>query len=50
MRLIERILPHGTKYDFIRYRLVAFGITAFLIVGSFVSIAVKGFNFGIDFQ
>lgn len=49
MRLIERILPHGTNYDFIRYRLAAFGITAFLIVGSFVSIAVKGFNFGIDF-
>ena len=49
MRLIERILPHGTNYDFIRYRLVAFGITAFLIIGSFVSIAVKGFNFGIDF-
>ncbi|CAA7623540.1 Protein translocase subunit SecF [Candidatus Terasakiella magnetica] len=49
MRLIERLLPHNTKYDFIRYRLVAFGITAFLIIGSFVSIAVKGFNFGIDF-
>ncbi|TAN59057.1 MAG: protein translocase subunit SecF, partial [Magnetospirillum sp.] len=49
MRLIERLLPHGTNYDFIRYRLFAFGITAFLIVGSLVSIAVKGFNFGIDF-
>ncbi|MDO8606111.1 MAG: protein translocase subunit SecF [Phaeospirillum sp.] len=49
MRLIERLLPHGTTYDFIRYRLVAFGITAFLIVGSLVSISVKGFNFGIDF-
>ncbi len=49
MRLIERILPHGTKYDFIRYRLFAFGLTAFLILGSITSVAVKGFNFGIDF-
>jgi preprotein translocase subunit SecF len=49
MRLIERLLPHGTNYDFIRYRLIAFGITAFLIVGSITSIVVKGFNFGIDF-
>jgi len=49
MQLIDRFLPHGTKYDFIRYRLVAFGITAFLIIGSLVSIGVKGFNFGIDF-
>jgi preprotein translocase subunit SecF len=49
MRLIERFLPHGTNYDFIRYRLIAFGITAFLIIGSLTSMAVKGFNFGIDF-
>lgn len=49
MRLIDRILPHGTKYDFIHHRLIAFGITAILIVGSITSIAVKGFNFGIDF-
>lgn len=49
MRLIERLLPHDTNFDFIRYRLIAFGITAFLIVGSITSIVVKGFNFGIDF-
>ncbi|RAU22630.1 protein translocase subunit SecF [Paramagnetospirillum kuznetsovii] len=49
MRLIDRILPHGTNYDFIRHRLIAFGITAILIVGSLTAIAVKGFNFGIDF-
>lgn len=49
MRLIDRILPHGTKYDFIHHRLIAFGFTAFLILGSLTSIAVKGFNFGIDF-
>ncbi|OAN44036.1 preprotein translocase subunit SecF [Paramagnetospirillum marisnigri] len=49
MRLIERLLPHDTRYDFIRYRLIAFGITALLILGSITSIVVKGFNFGIDF-
>ncbi|BAE51317.1 protein translocase subunit SecF [Paramagnetospirillum magneticum] len=49
MQLIDRFLPHGTKYDFIRYRWFAFCITAVLIIGSFASIAIKGFNFGIDF-
>lgn len=49
MQLIDRFLPHGTNFDFIRYRLVAFGITAFLILGSIGAIVVKGFNFGIDF-
>jgi len=49
MQLIDRFLPHGTNFDFIRYRLVAFGITAILILGSITAIAVKGFNFGIDF-
>jgi preprotein translocase subunit SecF len=49
MRLIERILPHGTKYDFVRYRLLAFGLSSILILATIGSIAVKGFNFGIDF-
>lgn len=37
------------NYDFIRLRFIAFGITAVLILGSVASMAVKGFNFGIDF-
>ncbi|CCG40812.1 protein translocase subunit SecF [Magnetospirillum molischianum] len=49
MQLIDRFLPHGTNFDFIRYRLIAFGITAVLILGSITVIVVKGFNFGIDF-
>ncbi|MFD2232418.1 protein translocase subunit SecF [Phaeospirillum tilakii] len=49
MQLIDRFLPHGTKFDFIRYRLIAFGITACLVLGSLTLIVVKGFNFGIDF-
>jgi preprotein translocase SecF subunit len=49
MRFIEKLLPHGTTYDFIRLRFFAFGLTALLILGSFASMAIKGFNFGIDF-
>jgi preprotein translocase subunit SecF len=49
MSVVDRFLPHGTKYDFIRGRFFAFGLTAFLILGSLASIAIKGFNFGIDF-
>jgi preprotein translocase subunit SecF len=46
---IRDLLPHGTKIDFIRARWPAFALTAFIIIGSFVSIAVKQFNYGIDF-
>jgi preprotein translocase subunit SecF len=50
MTLYARLVAKATpKYDFIRLRFVAFAITAALIVGSFAAIAVKGFNFGIDF-
>lgn len=37
------------NYDFIRLRFIAFAVTAILIFGSFASIAIKGFNYGIDF-
>ena len=37
------------NYDFIRLRFIAFTITGVMVLGSMVSIAVKGFNFGIDF-
>jgi len=45
-RLIGKTNP---KYDFIRLRFIAFAITGVLILGSFASMAIKGFNFGIDF-
>ena len=38
-----------TNFDFIRLRFFAFGLTGFLILGSFASMTIKGFNFGIDF-
>lgn len=49
MSLHAHLFAKIPKYDYIRLRYVAFGFTAFLIIGSFVSMAVKGFNFGIDF-
>ncbi|MGE5546368.1 MAG: protein translocase subunit SecF [Solirubrobacterales bacterium] len=36
-------------YDFIRLRMIAFVVTGLLVVGSIASMAIKGFNFGIDF-
>jgi preprotein translocase subunit SecF len=49
MSIRARIFGTTPNYDFIRLRFIAFGITAFLILGSFASMAIKGFNFGIDF-
>ncbi|MBC7953015.1 MAG: protein translocase subunit SecF [Rhodospirillaceae bacterium] len=37
------------NYDFIRLRYIAFAVTAVLVLGSVASIAIKGFNYGIDF-
>ncbi|MCR6632058.1 MAG: protein translocase subunit SecF [Magnetospirillum sp.] len=37
------------NYDFIRFRYIAFAITAVLIFGSIGSMVFKGFNYGIDF-
>ncbi len=49
MSFYARIIGKTPSFDFIRLRFIAFGITAVLILGSFASMAVKGFNFGIDF-
>ncbi len=47
--LYARLIGKTPRFDFIRLRFFAFGITAVLILGSFTSMATKGFNFGIDF-
>jgi preprotein translocase subunit SecF len=49
MSLYARLIGKTPRFDFIRLRFFAFGITAVLILGSFSSMATKGFNFGIDF-
>jgi preprotein translocase SecF subunit len=46
---ILRYMPHEYSFDIVGVRFASYLLTAFLVVGSFVSIGVKGFNFGIDF-
>jgi preprotein translocase subunit SecF len=43
------IARKNPNYDFIRLRFIAFAITGVLIAASVASMAIKGFNFGIDF-
>ncbi len=42
-------LPYNTKYDFIGKRLLAFAITAAIILASIGALATRGLNYGIDF-
>lgn len=42
-------LPEETKIDFVRARYYAFAIDGLLLLLSIISIAVHGFNLGIDF-
>ena len=43
------IIPKDTRIDFMRFRFLAFLLSAVMIVGSIGLIAFKGLNFGIDF-
>ncbi len=45
MRIFQK-----TKFDFIRYRKIAYGISLVLLLAGMVSLAVKGLNYGIDFR
>lgn len=49
MSFYGNFIAHTPKFDFVGKRIPAFILTAALIIGTFVSIATKGFNFGIDF-
>jgi preprotein translocase SecF subunit len=49
MSFYARLLGKTPRFDYIRLRFVAFGITAVLVLGSLASMAIKGFNYGIDF-
>ncbi|MGB8364776.1 MAG: hypothetical protein WCE20_09630, partial [Rhizomicrobium sp.] len=42
-------LPEETKIDFVRARYYAFAVDGLLLLVSIVSIALYGFNLGIDF-
>lgn len=43
------LIPHGTKFRFLRYRTAAFVLSAVLILASFGLLLSKGLNVGIDF-
>lgn len=38
-----------TNFDFVKARFAFFAISAVLVLGSILSIAIKGFNYGLDF-
>ncbi len=45
-----KLIAADTKVNFIRYRLIAFALSAFLMVGSVAVFMGNGLNFGIDFK
>jgi preprotein translocase subunit SecF len=46
---ILRFLPEATKINFVGARYFAFAIDGLLLLASIISIAIHGFNLGIDF-
>ncbi|HEU0097940.1 MAG TPA: protein translocase subunit SecF [Allosphingosinicella sp.] len=49
MRLIK-LIPDDTNLDFLRWRNVAIVFSTLLIIASVALVAVKGLNFGVDFE
>jgi preprotein translocase subunit SecF len=45
-----RLVPDRTSFPFLRYRNLAFALSAALVVISLLLLPIKGLNFGIDFQ
>ena len=45
-----RFIPETTNVDFVKYRFVAFAIDGLLVLIAVLSIAIHGFNLGIDFS
>jgi len=49
MRLPLKLVPDNTNIPFLKWRNIAMFFSLLLIAGSLASVAVKGFNLGIDF-
>jgi preprotein translocase SecF subunit len=45
-----RFVPKGTHIPFTRYKLIAFAVSVFMVLGSIASVFTIGLNFGIDFR
>jgi len=43
------IIPYGSRFDFMRLRVVSVALAALLTVGAIAAIAFQGFNFALDF-
>jgi len=41
---------NSTSINFLRYRKIAYGVSLAILIAGFVSLAVKGLNYGIDFR
>ncbi|KZK74938.1 MAG: preprotein translocase subunit SecF [Pelodictyon luteolum] len=41
---------NSTSINFLRYRKIAYGVSLAILLAGFVSLAVKGLNYGIDFR
>ncbi|MGV8996052.1 MAG: protein translocase subunit SecF [Parvibaculaceae bacterium] len=48
MRL--KLVPENTKIPFVRYRHIAVGFSAIVVIAAIIMVFTKGFNFGIDFK
>ncbi|PTQ12371.1 protein translocase subunit SecF [Sphingomonas oleivorans] len=49
MRLLK-LVPDNTNIDFLKWRFWAMGLSIALIIASVALVAVRGLNFGIDFE
>ncbi|MCE9649312.1 MAG: protein translocase subunit SecF [Parvibaculum sp.] len=45
-----KIVPDNTKIPFVKYRHIAVGLSAIVVLAAVVMMFTKGFNFGIDFK
>jgi len=45
-----RLVPRNTHLPFVRYRLIAFAVSAAIVLGSIGAVFGIGLNFGIDFR
>ena len=44
-----KLIPIGTKIDFLKFRFIAAACSAFFLLGSVMILFVQGLNYGIDF-
>ena len=49
MKLIK-FVPDNTNIDFLKWRKLALVLSILLMVGSIALVAIRGLNFGIDFE